>query len=260
MNYVYIRLTAFILFFLLFALLETLFPRRKRSLNRLERWPGNLIITALNTILGRALSFIIPASAALWASENNFGLFNIYEIPLWFSFTVSFLALDLLIYFQHRIFHTFKILKRVHRMHHTDPDIDASTGLRFHPAEIVLSMIIKSAAAVVLGAPAAAVTFFEIVLNSAAMFNHANMNIPLSADSIIRKFIVTPDMHRIHHSVLQYETNSNYGFFLSCWDHIFKSYTKEPQEGHEGMEIGLKKYSGKKYSSLAGMLKTPFEK
>jgi len=253
-----IRFGIFFAFFLLFSILETLYPRRDRVHSRALRWPNNLGILVIGSLLGRVIPFFIPYSAALRAERMNFGLFHRLPVPGWAAFIFSILLLDLLIYWQHRLFHTVPLLSKIHRMHHTDRDFDTSTALRFHPIEIVFSMVLKTAAVWLLGAPAEAVMVFEILLNGTAMFNHTNMLIPAGTDRKIRTILVTPDMHRIHHSVLKNERNSNYGFALSWWDHIFRSYTDKPEAGYDGMELGVPGYDDRRHQRLDWMLAVPF--
>src|SRR6056297_1310668 len=258
MSEAFIRFGIFLGLLLLFSILESIYPRRERVYPRKFRWPNNLAVLATGSLLSRALPALLPISAALMAAQQGFGLFHVAALPGWAAFLLTILLLDLLIYWQHRLLHTVPFLARIHRMHHTDRDIDTTTALRFHPLEIVLSLIIKSAAAWLLGAPAMAVLVFEIILNGTAMFNHANLFIPLRVDSELRKLLITPDMHRIHHSVRTAERNSNYGFALAWWDYLFKAYTPEPADGYEGMEIGIRGYEARTHQLLTWMLALPF--
>ena len=258
MNSSLLRFIFFISFFTLFSLIEALLPRKQRLYKRIYRWPGNFSILISGTIAAGFIPFLLPAAAAVDAAEKGFGLFNVVSMPRALSFLLTLLILDIVIYFQHRIFHIVPFLWRIHRMHHMDKDLDASSALRFHPFEIIISIVIKTASVWLLGASLGAVFVFEILLNSAAMFNHANIYIPLSADSIIRKIIVTPDMHRIHHSVHRKETDSNFGFSLSWWDFIFKSYTDNPKDGQDNMKIGLKGFDSRKIQQFYWMLLSPF--
>lgn len=218
---------------------EVAAPRRALVQGRLRRWPGNIGIAALNTLV---LRFVAPGAAvgiALWAEQAGIGLFNMVALPYWLAVLLSVLALDLLIYGQHVAFHKIGPLWRLHRMHHADLDIDATTGSRFHPVEILLSIAIKAAAVLLLGAPALAVLLFEILLNATSMFNHANVAMPAQLDRVLRRIVVTPDMHRVHHSWHREETDSNFGFNLPWWDRLFGTYRPQPRDGHDGMTIGL---------------------
>lgn len=254
----FIRFSFFIGLLLLFSILESIYPRRGRVHPRKFRWPNNLGILFTGSVLSRVVPSLLPLSAAVMAAQQDFGLFHTTAIPVWAAFVLTILLLDLIIYWQHRILHTVPVLARIHRMHHTDRDIDATTALRFHPLEMLLSMVIKSAAVWMLGAPAPAVLVFEIILNGTAMFNHANLFIPRGIDVELRRMLVTPDMHRIHHSVRKTERNSNYGFALSWWDRLFRSYTAEPAEGYDGMGIGIRGYEDSSHQVLHWMLASPF--
>lgn len=238
---------------------EALAPRRQRTLARLQRWPANLSIVALNTLIVR-LAF--PAAAvgmALSVQQAGWGLLNVYALPEWLAVAAAVVFLDLAIYLQHRVFHAVPVLWRLHRMHHADLDIDVTTGARFHPVEIVLSLAIKFAVIAVLGAPPLAVVVFEILLNATSMFNHGNVRMPAALDAVLRRLIVTPDMHRVHHSVDREETDSNFGFNLSLWDRLFRTYRAQPRAGHGRMTIGIAAFrSTEECSSLVGMLAIPF--
>ncbi|MCF6344315.1 MAG: sterol desaturase family protein [Devosiaceae bacterium] len=255
-----IRLSFFIGIFIIMALLEAWLPRRKRRFSRVKRWTTNFAIIFTNFIAVFLVGLIVPITAvlsAIWAQQNGFGLFNLINMPIGLVYILGFLALDLTIWTQHLVFHKVPILWRLHRVHHSDEEIDASTALRFHPIEIVLSIFIKALVVILLGAPVILVVIFEIILNGSAMFNHANYKLPLWLDRILRTFIVTPDMHRIHHSVHHKETDSNYGFALSIWDHIFRTYIAQPKDGHEKMKIGLQWQDGAS-TRLFWSLKLPF--
>ena len=234
-----IRLGFFIGIFALMACWEVLAPRRKPLYGRLRRWPSNLGIVVLNTLLLRLLFPAAAVGAALLAEQGGWGLFNYYRLPFWLAALASVMLLDLIIYLQHVLFHAAPLLWRLHRMHHADLDYDLTTGARFHPVEIILSMLIKLAFVIALGAPPAAVVIFEILLNATAMFNHSNIRLPRPIDRVLRWIVVTPDMHRVHHSVLIDETNSNFGFNLPWWDRLFGTYRDQPRAGHENMTIGL---------------------
>ncbi|MHA1527793.1 MAG: sterol desaturase family protein [Alphaproteobacteria bacterium] len=234
-----IRLSAFLGILVAMAAWEVAAPRRRREIPRLLRWSNNLGVVVADTILVRLTFPIAAVGLALVAEERGWGIFNVIEAPVWVAFIVSVVVLDLVIYLQHVLFHAVPALWRLHRMHHADLDFDVTTGLRFHPVEIVLSMGIKLAAVVVLGPPAAAVLVFEVLLNGTAMFNHSNIRIPLGIDRVLRLFVVTPDMHRVHHSVIPQETNSNFGFNLPWWDRLFGTYRAQPADGHDAMTIGI---------------------
>ncbi len=234
-----IRLSLFLGILIVMSLWEIQAPRRKRLFPRRQRWPANLGIVALNTLLVRIL---IPATAIGLAGQawsHQWGLFHILPRSLWITVPLTILLMDLAIYLQHLLFHAVPLLWRFHRMHHTDLDYDCTTGNRFHPVKILLPMLIKFSVIAALGAPPLGVLLFEIVLNVCATFNHANVFIPLRIDRILRLLVVTPDMHRVHHSVEPDETNSNFGFNLPWWDHLFGTYRAQPREGHLDMTIGL---------------------
>lgn len=256
------RLIFFFGMLVVMASWEWLFPRRALTESKLKRWTSNLSITIINSILVKILFPTAVIGVALYAEHNQMGLFNHLVITnYWIDVIASVIILDLVIYLQHVMFHAVPIFWRFHRMHHVDLDVDVTTGVRFHPLEIILSLFIKFAAVILLGAPALAVVIFQILLNSTSMFNHGNVRLPLSLDKIIRWVIVTPDMHRVHHSDISFETNSNYGFNLSIWDRLFGTYRNQPHLGHLKMELGLKTIRQKKYCvNLAGMLWLPFKK
>lgn len=254
-----IRLAAFAGVFALMAGWEAVAPRRVRSLPRRLRWPHNLALVVLNSIVVRLLFPLAAVGFAALAAARGWGVFNSFELPFWLAFLLSILALDLVIYLQHVMFHAVPALWRLHRVHHADLDFDVTTGARFHPIEIALSMLIKLAAIVLLGAPAVAVLVFEVFLNAAAMFNHSNARIPLSVDRALRWFVVTPDMHRIHHSVERRETDSNFGFNLTWWDRLLGTYRPDPIAGQEAMAIGIPEYRDPaQCATLTGMLALPF--
>lgn len=255
-----IRLGVFLGLFALLALLEFLAPRRELQHVKAKRWFTNWIIVFIDSAVLRLLFIGAAVGAAEWASINNYGLFNAIETPLWLAVLLSFIILDFAIWFSHWASHKVPLLWAVHRMHHSDVDIDVSTAIRFHPIEIVLSMVWKIAIVVALGAPAIAVLIFEIVLNGAAMFNHSNLKIPVSVDRYLRWLIVTPDMHRVHHSAMHQETDSNYGFNLAIWDRLFNTYTDQPEKGHAGMTIGLDEWQDTRPTRLWWSLKVPFLK
>jgi len=240
---------------------EAVSPRKVRVLTRILRWSNNLMLLVLNIAVARLIFPLAAVGVAAYVAENGWGLMNYYEVPLSLAIVLSVIALDFIIYLQHVLVHAVPVLWRLHRVHHADPDIDVTTGLRFHPIEIVLSLLIKFAAIVVLGAPVIAVVIFEILLNAGAMFNHANVRLPLWLDRLLRWVIVTPDMHRIHHSVEDDEANTNFGFSLTWWDRLFGTYTVDPRHGHDGMKIGIHYYNDpKQVSWLHGILILPFRK
>lgn len=252
-----IRLAVFLGVLIGMAVWETAAPRRRRQIPRLVRWSNNFGVVVIDTILVRLAFPIVAVGMAALAAERGWGLFNVFETPFWLSFVLSVLALDLAIYLQHVIFHAVPALWRLHRMHHADLEFDVSTGLRFHPVEILLSMGIKLAAVAVLGPPAVAVLVFEVLLNATSMFNHSNIRIPERIDRFLRLVVVTPDMHRVHHSIHPSETNSNFGFNLPWWDRLLGSYRPQPRDGHEGMTIGIEQFRTRRDLWLDRMLVQP---
>jgi len=258
-----IRLSVFLGLFALFGLLEFLFPRRTRVQSQLKRWTTHWILLVIYSgmlqLMGLITPVIIAVGAAQHVTANGWGLFNMIELPLWLEMFLIVVILDWAIWFQHLITHKIPFLWRFHRVHHSDRDLDVSSGFRFHPVEIGLSMLYKVALVYLLGAPVAAVVIFEVILNGAAMFNHANINLPKPVDRIVRRLIVTPDMHRIHHSDIRAEHDSNYGFSVSIWDHLFRTFTAEPDKGHKGMTVGLR-WQDEKPRKLLWILKLPFGK
>ncbi len=241
------------------ALWEIAAPRRALSISKTVRWVNNLGIVFFNSVL---LRLIFPAAAvgmAAFATEQGWGIFNYFAVPFWLAVLVSVVALDFVIYLQHVMVHAVPVLWRFHRMHHADLDFDVTTGARFHPVEIILSMLIKFATIAVLGPPVVAVVIFEVVLNATAMFNHGNVRIATGLDRVLRWIVVTPDMHRVHHSVEDDEANSNFGFNLPWWDRLFGTYRDQPRAGHEAMTIGIHRYRNpKQVAWLSGMLALPF--
>ena len=234
-----IRLGFFIGIFALVAVWEFAMPRRRLSQPRWLRWYGNIGIVALNTMIVRLLFPLAPVGLAVLAESRGWGILNLVALPLWLEIAVSLVVLDLVIYLQHVVFHAVPVLWRLHRMHHADLDVDVTTGSRFHPVEIILSVLLKMAAVIVIGPPAVAVLVFDAVLNGTSMFNHGNVRLPPALDRVLRWFVVTPDMHRLHHSDLPAETNSNFGFNLPWWDRLFGTYRTQPELGHEAMTLGL---------------------
>jgi sterol desaturase/sphingolipid hydroxylase (fatty acid hydroxylase superfamily) len=238
---------------------EALAPRRARRLARRQRWPHNLGIVVVNTLLVRALFPAAAVGMAAYAEARGWGLLAGLDISHWIAVPLCVLILDLAIYLQHVMFHAVPLFWRFHRMHHADLDFDVTTGARFHPLEIILSMLIKFAVIIALGPPALAVFVFEVLLNATSMFNHSNVRLPLFMDRVLRCLVVTPDMHRVHHSIEDDETNSNFGFNLPWWDCIFGTYRDQPRAGHQGMTIGIRGFEEPRVCDrLPGMLMIPF--
>jgi sterol desaturase/sphingolipid hydroxylase (fatty acid hydroxylase superfamily) len=254
-----IRLGAFFGVFALMALWEAAAPRRERLYPRRVRWVANLGLVVLDSVVLR-LAFPMAAVAfAMVAAERGWGLLNAFARSDWVAMVIAVVALDFAIYLQHVMFHAVPALWRLHRVHHADPDYDVTTGARFHPIEIVLSMLIKFAVIAVLGAPAAAVLVFEVLLNATAMFNHANLRLPAGVDRVLRRFVVTPDMHRVHHSMEVFEANSNFGFNLPWWDRLFGTYREQTRLPQERMAIGVEGLTGDpRCVRLTGLLALPF--
>jgi sterol desaturase/sphingolipid hydroxylase (fatty acid hydroxylase superfamily) len=253
-----IRLSVFAGVLLLIAIWEIIAPRRPLLDNKRRRWFINLSIVFIDTVTVRLLFPIIPVALAQIAETRGWGLFNVLVMPLWSKILLSILILDFIIYLQHVLFHHLPTLWRLHRMHHTDLDLDVTSGNRFHPLEIVISMLIKLTAVVILGTPALAVLAFEVILNACSMFSHGNIKLPAAADRLLRLFLVTPDMHRVHHSIIVRETNSNFGFNLPWWDRLFGTYRPQPEKGHLEMTIGLKEYRDPQRLTLLRLLIQPF--
>ncbi|MGR7921503.1 sterol desaturase family protein [Zobellella denitrificans] len=253
-----LRLAAFAGILLLMMLWEVLAPRRSRRYPRRRRWPANLLLAAINTLLLRLLFPLAAVGGALLAEQRGWGLFQLWPLPLWLTLPLSLLVLDFLIYLQHRLFHALPWLWRLHRMHHSDPDIDVTTGLRFHPLEILLSMGIKLGIVILLGAPPLSVLLFEVLLNATSMFNHGNVRLPPRLDAWLRLLLVTPDMHRVHHSVIPRETNSNFGFNLPWWDRLLGTYRAQPEAGHQRMTIGLNDFQDPAELRLGRLLTQPW--
>lgn len=254
-----IRLSFFIGVLVICGLWEWLTPRKTLTQNKLYRWLNNLGLVAFNSLCLTLLMPILALESALYAQTHQLGLFNQFpNISQPIALLIAVVVLDFAIYVQHLCFHRVPILWRLHRMHHSDQDIDVTTGTRFHPVEIVLSMWIKIGLIVLLGVSPLAVLVFEIILNASAMFNHSNAYLPLNVDQKLRKIVVTPDMHRVHHSVLPRETHSNFGFFLSIWDRFFSTYVEQPQLGHHNVKIGLPSFRRATEQRLDKMLSQPF--
>jgi len=254
-----IRLAAFLGIFVAMALWELAAPRRAPTASKPWRWLNNLGLVSLNTVI---LRFVFPVAAvglAVIAAERGWGLLNNVALPVWLEIAAAVIALDFAIYLQHVMFHAVPALWRLHRMHHADLDFDVTTGARFHPIEILLSMLIKLGVVAALGPSAVAVVIFEVLLNATAMFNHSNIRVPLALDRLLRLAVVTPDMHRVHHSILDHETNSNFGFNMPWWDRLFGTYQAQPDAGHDGMIIGIRDMRNERQvDRLPGMLALPF--
>ena len=253
-----IRLGVFFFIFLAMALWEVLAPRRTQAFGRRARWPHNIGLLLLDAALLRIVAPGAAIAVALAGEAHGWGLVNAVGLPAWAAVALAVVLLDLAIYFQHVMFHAVPTLWRLHRVHHTDLDFDVTTGTRFHPIEILISTGIKCAAVAAIGAPAIAVLVFELLLNGTAMFNHANARLPRSLDRMLRWAIVTPDMHRVHHSVVYNETNSNFGFNLPWWDRLFGTYRAQPAAGHEAMVIGVDAFRSREELRLDKLLVQPF--
>lgn len=258
-NEVMIRLGSFIGIFILMAVWEIVAPRRRLSVSKVLRWSNNLVLVVINSIILRLLFPMAAVGIAVFAEHRGWGLLNYYELPITVSVILAVIMMDGMIYLQHVMMHAIPALWRLHRVHHADPDFDVTTGARFHPIEIILSMLIKFAVIIVIGAPMVAVIFFEVILNATAMFNHSNVRLNPTIDRFLRLILVTPDMHRVHHSVEADETNSNFGFNLPWWDRLLGTYRAQPRAGHENMTIGIHQYNQpEQVSWLHKMLLLPF--
>ncbi|MDR9828157.1 sterol desaturase family protein [Vibrio sp. FNV 38] len=258
MTFDHLRLLFFISTLVACTLWELAAPKRPLSQSKTLRWSNNIGLVALNSATLKLILPILAIEAALRAETAQFGLLHQFNLPMWFTILITVIILDAVIYWQHRLFHRIPLLWKLHRMHHSDQDIDVTTGARFHPIEILLSMLIKMIVVVLIGAPALGVLFFEIILNGSAMFNHSNARLPSKTDTVLRKFIVTPDMHRVHHSTERNECDSNFGFFLSTWDRWFNSYIAQPILGHDNMKIGIDRFRRPKEQRIDKMLTQPF--
>lgn len=252
-----IRLSFFLGILLVMALWELAAPRRRRDMPRVLRWTNNLALVVVDTVLVRLMFPVVAVGLALIAETNGWGLLNVISLPGWLSVVVALLVLDLAIYLQHVMFHAVPALWRLHRLHHADIDFDVTTGLRFHPVEILLSMGVKLAVVMALGPPAVAVLLFEVALNATALFNHSNIRIPAGIDRILRLVVVTPDMHRVHHSIRPSETNSNFGFNIPWWDRLLGTYQAQPRDGHTEMTIGIEQFRSRRDQWLDRMLIQP---
>ncbi|NEQ95997.1 MAG: sterol desaturase family protein [Cyanothece sp. SIO2G6] len=254
-----IRFATFFGGLVIMALWEAIAPYRRYRQSKLVRWISNLGLVVLNTVILRAVFPVVAVGFAAIASQNGWGLFNLLSFPAWLTILLSVIALDCAVYWQHVLFHHVPLFWRLHQVHHADLDFDVTTGLRFHPIEILLSMGIKLGAIALLGPPAVAVLIFEVVLNASSLFNHGNVSLPEGSDRLLRWIIVTPDMHRIHHAVLIEETNSNFGFNLPWWDRLFGTYCAQAQTNPRRMAIGLPQYQQEqRVGYLLWMLLLPF--
>ena len=253
-----IRLASFLGVLLLVGCLEALFPRRQSTISRYKRWPHNLAISFVSQILVRALVPITAVAFALEAAEREWGLLNVVALNPILELVIAVLLLDFSIYWQHRIFHMSKPLWRLHRMHHADLFFDVTTGVRFHPISILVSVCIKLAVVALVGPAVLAVLIFEILLNATSLFNHSNLNLPAAIDKYLRLFVVTPDMHRVHHSINGEEMNKNFGFNFPWWDRLFRTYLHQPRSGHVNMTVGLPEFRATSEQTLWHMLTQPF--
>ncbi|MFY9722064.1 MAG: sterol desaturase family protein [Azonexus sp.] len=254
-----IRLGFFVGMLALIGAWEIVAPRRALTLSKAQRWSANLGLVALNTVLLRLIFPLAGAGMAAFCAENGWGMLNHFQVPAILAVPLAVIALDFVIWLQHVMVHAVPLFWRLHRVHHADPDYDVTTGARFHPLEIVLSMLIKFATIVVLGPPVVAVVIFEVLLNATAMFNHGNIGLPATLDRVLRRVLVTPDMHRVHHSIEDDETNSNFGFNLPWWDRLFGTYRDQPRAGQLGMVIGIRDHADpREVARLDGMLLLPF--
>lgn len=253
-----VRLSAFAGIFLIMAVLEVTMPRKKRVLAKGKRWFTNISLVIVDTLALRLTMPILAVGMADYAAGRGWGLLALIDLPIWAEIIIAFLLLDMLIYAQHIAFHKVPILWRFHKVHHADRDLDVTSGARFHPVEAVISMAYKLLCIALIGPAAMAVFLFEVILNASSMFHHANFRLPLALDRVLRRVIVTPDMHRVHHSTIERETNSNYSFFLTIWDRIFGTYVAQPEKGHDEMTVGLYEYQDGKPGNLIWSLLVPF--
>lgn len=251
------RVGVFLLCFLVFALMEVLAPHRPQR--RRRRWRVNVLMLVLGNGLVRLVLPLAALGAALWAAEQNWGLLAFLPISGYVEVVISVILLDIAIYWQHRLFHRVPLLWRLHRIHHGDSEVDVTTGIRFHPLELLVSMLFKMAVIVLLGAPVIAVLLFEIVLSSCALFNHSNIRLWDSLEMPLRKILITPSLHRIHHSTLRVETDSNFGFSVPWWDHLFGSFRGAPSAGEAGLKLGLAADEGRLPEGLGGLMLNPFQ-
>ncbi len=254
-----LRLLSFFLILVLVSIIEYIRPKRQLKANKSRRWMNNFSLVVVSSFAAKIIVPFTAASTAVYAQEQGLGLFNTMLLPNYLVFVLALVLLDLIIYIQHVAFHHIPWLWRLHKVHHIDQDIDVSTGVRFHPIEIILSVLIKCSAVLLLGIPVLAVIVFEILLNATAMFNHGNIRLPYKVDKYLRWVLVTPDMHRVHHSVIVKETNSNFGFNLPWWDRVFKTYKPQPENGHLHMQIGLKAYQDELKMNPGKLLLIPLQ-
>ena len=256
-----IRLSAFIACFTLLVFAERLAPRRRRAIAVRRRWGGNLGLVAVDTIVLRTVPPITAVGVAALAHARGWGFLGaIVSLPAWLDVVMSVVLLDLAIYFQHRLFHAVPALWRLHRVHHTDPELDLTTGVRFHPVEMLLSVGFKAGVVAILGPPVVAVVLFEVLLNAGSLFSHANLRLPATIDGVLRAVVVTPDMHRVHHSADPTETNTNFGFTLSWWDRFLGTYRGQPKSGHDALAIGVEGFAAHAALSLYRLLIQPLLK
>jgi len=253
-----IRLSFFLGVLIIMAIWEVAMPRRRVEIPRVLRWSNNLALVVVDTLVVRVAFPVAAVGLAVIAQGNGWGLLNQFSLPAPVVFITAILVFDLAIYLQHVLFHAVPALWRLHRMHHADLGFDVTTGLRFHPIEILLSMVIKLGVVMALGPPAIAVLVFEVVLNASSLFNHSNVRLPPKVDAVLRLFIVTPDMHRVHHSIRPSETNSNFGFNIPWWDRLLGTYLAQPAAGHEDMTIGIEQFRNRRSLWLDRMLIQPF--
>lgn len=253
-----LRLACFLGLLVLFAGLEVVFPLKSRFFSRKKRWISHLLLTLINSTLLKIIFPLAAVGMARYAAQENIGL--LHDLPLWPAFLLSLLALDLMIYGQHVLLHHVPLFWRFHKMHHSDPELDVTAAVRFHPVEIIFSMSLKMTFILLLGPPVVTVIIFEVLLNGLALFNHSNLRLAPAFEKILRLFVVTPAMHWIHHSVEPHETNSNYGFNLSLWDRIFKTYKARPDSGYDGLVQGLNEYRRKPPLDILSLLRLPFKK
>lgn len=258
MSEVLLRVGVFVGLLLLLALAEWRWPRIRARPDRARRWPVNLGLGVLNTVVLRLLTPVLAYFVAIWAEAHGVGLFNRFAVPVWLSIGGSLLLLDMTIYWQHRLLHRLPWLWRLHRVHHTDVALDVTSGLRFHPLEILFSLAVKVAVVVALGAPPVAVLVFEVLLSSFSLFTHTNLAIPVAVDRVLRTLVVTPDMHRIHHSVLREEHDRNFGFNASWWDRLFGSYRDQPGQAQAELRLGLEDFRQAQQQRFPAMLTQPF--
>jgi sterol desaturase/sphingolipid hydroxylase (fatty acid hydroxylase superfamily) len=253
-----IRLGFFSGAFIVLASLETAFPRRRRQISRGRRWPSNIGLSVLNQLFIRIVLPISTVALAISVEQNQWGLFGQLDFAHWFEVLAAILILDLAIYCQHRAYHAVPVLWRLHRMHHADLEFDVTTGIRFHPLSVLLSALIKLTVVVAIGPAPVAVLIFEVILNMTSLFNHSNLNIPYIAERSLRFLVVTPDMHRVHHSSNSSESDRNFGFNFPWWDHLFGSYQGQPGAGHHDMQIGLQQFREERELRLGRLLTQPF--